>query len=96
MADNEFNVRPFRRRRGVGKPDLESNVITLVPNCEIDTHLRADVDVLFQGASGSGRLSTEERTINLALGDLIWLPRRLQRRQFIAGPNGLCYMMVHQ
>ncbi|MGV7846643.1 cupin domain-containing protein, partial [Mycobacterium kansasii] len=68
----------------------------LAPNREIDIHLRADVDVLFQVLSGSGRLSTEERTVNVAPGDLIWLPRRLRRRQFTAGPNGLCYIMVHQ
>lgn len=96
MADNAFNIRPFYKTRGAGNAGLESNVITLAPNDEIDTHIRADVDVLFRVLYGSGWLTTEERTINLATGDLVWLPRRLRRRQFTAGPNGLCYAMAHE
>lgn len=75
--------------------DLDSNVITLAPNGGIGTHTGADVDVLIHVLSGSGQLTTEQGTIDLAPGALLWLPRR-SRRQFTAGPDGLRYLTVHQ
>lgn len=75
--------------------DLDSNVIALAPNGGIDTHNGADVDVLIHVLSGSGRLTTEQGTIDLAPGTLLWLPKRSQR-QFTAGPDGLRYLTVHQ
>nr|WP_306769722.1 AraC family ligand binding domain-containing protein [Mycobacterium kansasii] len=58
-------------------------------------HTGPDLDVLIHVLSGSGRLSTEEGTINLHPGALLWLPRR-SRRQFTAGPAGLRYLTVHK
>ncbi|MGF2945786.1 DUF2249 domain-containing protein [Mycobacterium sp.] len=75
--------------------DLDSNVITLGPGGGIATHTGADVDVLIHVLSGSGQLTTEQGTINLSPGALLWLPRR-SRRQFSAGPDGLRYLTVHQ
>ncbi|MFY2861728.1 DUF2249 domain-containing protein [Mycobacterium sp. THU-M104] len=75
--------------------DLDSNVITLGPGSGIATHTGADVDVLIHVLSGSGQLTTEQGTINLSSGALLWLPRR-SRRQFSAGPDGLRYLTVHQ
>jgi uncharacterized protein (DUF2249 family) len=79
----------------VPERDLDSNVIALAPDGGIDTHAGADVDVLIHVLSGSGRLTTEQDTIELAPGALLWLPRRSQR-QFTAGPEGLRYLTVHQ
>lgn len=79
----------------VRERDLDSNVITLPPNSGIDKHTGADVDVLIHVLNGSGRLTTEEGTIELAPGALLWLPRR-SRRQFTAGPEGLRYLTGHQ
>ena len=79
----------------VRERDLDSNVIALAPNGGIDTHTGADVDVLIHVLSGSGQLTTEQGTIELAPGALVWLPRRSQR-QFTAGPDGLRYLTVHQ
>lgn len=79
----------------VQERDLDSNVITLAPNGGIDTHIGADVDVLIHVLSGTGRLTTEEGTIELIPGALLWLPRR-SRRRFAAGPAGLRYLTVHQ
>ena len=75
--------------------DLDSNVIALAPNGGIDTHTGADVDVLIHVLSGSGRLTTEQGTIDLAHGALLWLPKH-SPRQFTAGPKGLRYLTVHQ
>ncbi|OBF11184.1 cupin domain-containing protein [Mycobacterium sp. 852002-10029_SCH5224772] len=85
------------RRSGVGKRELDWNVITMPPNGEIDTATAAelDVDVLIHVLSGSGRLTTEKGTIKLAPGALLWLPRR-SRPQFTAGPDGLRYLTVNQ
>ncbi|MCV7099012.1 DUF2249 domain-containing protein [Mycobacterium palustre] len=79
----------------VRERDLDSNVIALAPNREIGMHTGADVDVLIHVLSGSGRLTTEQGTIDLATGALLWLPKRSQR-QFTAGPAGLRYLTVHQ
>ena len=79
----------------VRERDLDSNVITLAPEGGIDTHTGADVDVLIHVLSGSGQLTTEDGTIELTPGALLWLPRR-SRRRFTAGPNGLRYLTVHQ
>lgn len=75
--------------------DLDSNVIALAPNGGIDAHAGAEVDVLIHVLSGSGRLTTEQGDIDLVPGTLLWLPKR-SRRQFSAGPDGLCYLTVHQ
>ncbi|HEY1842329.1 MAG TPA: DUF2249 domain-containing protein [Mycobacterium sp.] len=79
----------------VRERDLDSNVIALAPNGGIDTHAGADVDVLIHVLSGGGRLTTEQDTIDLRPGALLWLPRR-SRRQLTAGPDGLRYLTVHQ
>ena len=45
--------------------------------------------------AGSGQLTTELGTVELAPGALVWLPRR-SKRAFKAGPGGLRYLTVHQ
>lgn len=79
----------------VRERDLDSNVIALAPGGGIDAHAGADVDVLIHVLSGSGQLETEQGTIDLVPGALLWLPKR-SRRQFTAGPDGLRYLTVHQ
>ncbi|WP_332909379.1 cupin domain-containing protein [Mycobacterium ostraviense] len=79
----------------VRERDLDSNIVALPPDGGIGMHTGPDLDVLIHVLSGSGRLSTEEGTINLHPGALLWLPRR-SRRQFTAGPEGLRYLTVHQ
>ena len=75
--------------------DLDSNVIALPPGGSIGTHTGPDLDVLIHVLSGTGRLTTEQGTVDLSPGALLWLPRR-SRRQFTAGPDGLRYLTVHQ
>ncbi len=84
------------RKSGVReKRDLDWNVITLPPNGEIGAATGADVDVLVHVLFGSGRITTDEGTIKLAPGALLWLPSR-SRPQFTAGPDGLRYLTVNQ
>ncbi|HVV77089.1 MAG TPA: DUF2249 domain-containing protein [Mycobacteriales bacterium] len=75
--------------------DLDANVISLGPDATIDTHIGPDIDVLIHVIAGTGTLGTETGVVELAAGQLVWLPRRSQRR-FGAGPHGLCYLTVHQ
>lgn len=75
--------------------DLDSNIIALTPRQGIDAHTGPDLDVLIHVIAGSGTLTTERSVIDLATGQLVWLPRR-SRRQFVAGPEGLRYLTVHQ
>ncbi len=94
IASADVSPRTAGERDGRGH-ELDWNVIALAPNGGIDSHTRADVDVLIHVQSGRGRLTTEEGAIELALGALMWLPRRL-RRQFTAGPDGLRCLTVNQ
>ena len=75
--------------------DLDSNIIALVSDGEIQAHTGPDLDVLIHVVGGSGTLTTELHSLSLVPGSLIWLPRR-SRRQFTAGPGGLRYLTVHQ
>lgn len=75
--------------------DLDANVISLGPDATIDTHIGPDIDVLIHVIAGAGILGTESGQVDLAAGQLVWLPCRSQRR-FVAGPQGLCYLTVHQ
>ncbi|MDA3656237.1 DUF2249 domain-containing protein [Mycobacterium xenopi] len=95
VTNTEPDVRQVVWKLEVHDRDLDSNIIALPPGGGIDTHSGADVDVLIHVLSGSGELTTERGTIDLAPGALLWLPRR-SRRQFSAGPEGLRYLTVHQ
>jgi uncharacterized protein (DUF2249 family)/quercetin dioxygenase-like cupin family protein len=75
--------------------DLDSNVIALPPAAAIDAHAGPDLDVLIHVLAGGGQLTTEQGVLDLTPGALAWLPRR-SRRQFTAGPDGLCYLTFHQ
>ncbi|TDD00959.1 hypothetical protein E1181_26390 [Saccharopolyspora terrae] len=78
-----------------GQRDLDSNIIALAPEGTIDAHTGPGLDVLIHVLAGSGQLTTDLDTLDLIPGALVWLPRR-SRRQFIAGPDGLRYLTVHQ
>lgn len=74
--------------------DLDSNVIALPAGEEIGRHAGPDLDVLILVLEGSGTLETEGSPIPLRPGEIVWLPRRSQRR-FSAGPQGIRYLTVH-
>lgn len=74
--------------------DMDANVIALGAGDRIDTHNGPELDVLIHVVAGNGTLSTEGGDVQLERGDIVWLPRRSQRR-FQAGPEGLRYLSVH-
>jgi len=74
---------------------LDSNIIALPPHGGIGAHTGAEVDVLVHVLAGSGTLTTEQTTVALRPGALLWMPRR-SRRAIDAGPDGLRYLTVHQ
>lgn len=82
-------------RLDVRDRDLDSNIIALGPGQGIDSHTGPELDVLIHVLAGSGQLVTELDNRDLIPGGLVWLPRRAER-QFIAGPEGLRYLTVHQ
>jgi uncharacterized protein (DUF2249 family)/quercetin dioxygenase-like cupin family protein len=74
---------------------LDSNIIHMQPNAQIDSHAGPDLDVMMHVLGGSGELAHERDRIALSAGTLIWLPRRSQR-SITAGADGLTYLTVHQ
>lgn len=73
---------------------LDCNVIAIPAGDEIGKHEGPDLDVVIVVLDGSGVLETEEETINLENGSMVWLPK-LSVRRFVAGENGLRYFSVH-
>ncbi|WP_231117544.1 hypothetical protein [Mycobacterium intracellulare] len=94
VGGSSNDTRPARKSN-VGERDLDWNVIALPPGGETDAATGTGVDVMIRVLCGSGRLITNEGTIQLAPGALLWLPGRA-RPQFIAGPDGLRYLTVNQ
>lgn len=74
---------------------LDSNIIALPPHASIGAHTGAEVDVLVHVLAGNGTLTTEQNTVTLRPGALLWMPRR-SRRAIDTGPDGLRYLTVHQ
>jgi uncharacterized protein (DUF2249 family) len=74
---------------------LDSNIIHMQPNAQIDSHAGPDLDVMMHVLGGSGELVHERDRLPLSTGSLIWLPRRSQR-SITAGADGLTYLTVHQ
>ncbi|MFB8388005.1 cupin domain-containing protein [Microbacterium sp. NPDC055910] len=74
---------------------LDANVIDLPPGDEIRNHVGPALDVLIHVLAGDGSLETDDGSIPLAVGTIVWLPPHSTRR-FLAGPHGLRYFSVHQ
>ena len=73
---------------------LDCNVIAIPAGEEIGRHEGPDLDVVIVVLDGSGILETEEDTITLDKGSMVWLPK-LSVRRFVAGDQGLRYFSVH-
>lgn len=73
---------------------LDSNIITLAPGGGIGEHTGAEVDVLIHVLDGTGTVGTQNGPVEVAGGDLLWLPKG-SRRSFSAGDGGLSYLTVH-
>lgn len=75
--------------------DLDANQVVLPAGDGVGEHVGPDLDVLMHVLTGSGELVTENGTLELRPGALIWLPKR-SRREIKAGDDGLSYLTVHQ
>jgi uncharacterized protein (DUF2249 family)/quercetin dioxygenase-like cupin family protein len=73
---------------------LDANLIRLLPEGRIESHLGPDLDVLLFVVAGAGELITHLETMPLQPGHIAWLPRRSER-SLRAGPDGLSYLTVH-
>ncbi|SDT18325.1 Uncharacterized conserved protein, DUF2249 family [Brevibacterium sandarakinum] len=92
VAENSGSVwqlQPLQR-------DLDANIIALSPGGEIKEHRGPELDVLIHVLDGGGTLETELTTIPLTPGQIVWLPRRSQRRFLADATLGLRYFSVHQ
>jgi uncharacterized protein (DUF2249 family) len=75
--------------------EIDADVTSLSAGQDTGMHVGPEIDALIHVLSGSGRLTTELGTIELAAGALLWMPKR-SRRQFVAGADGLRYLTIHQ
>lgn len=75
--------------------EIDADVTSLSAGQDTGMHVGPEIDALIHVLSGNAALTTELGTIELAAGALLWMPKR-SRRQFIAGPDGLRYLTIHQ
>ncbi|MEB3030972.1 DUF2249 domain-containing protein [[Mycobacterium] nativiensis] len=75
--------------------EIDADVTSLTAGQDTGMHVGPEIDALIHVLSGDGRLTTELGTIELTAGALLWMPKR-SRRQFVAGPDGLRYLTIHQ
>jgi quercetin dioxygenase-like cupin family protein len=74
---------------------LDANIVHLTSYRGIDMHTGPELDVLILVLDGGGELLTDNGSVELTRGSLVWLPR-LSRRGFQAHIEGLTYFTVHQ
>ena len=74
---------------------LDANVIHLPAGQVVETHAEPDLDVLLMVVAGHGTMDTAERTEQLTVGNLMWMPHGSSRR-ITASDEGLCYFTVHR
>jgi quercetin dioxygenase-like cupin family protein len=74
---------------------LDANLVHLPAHQGVETHAEPDLDVLLLVIAGHGTLATTDRTEELAVGVLCWLPHGSTRR-INASADGLSYLTVHR
>jgi quercetin dioxygenase-like cupin family protein len=74
---------------------LDANLVRLLPDEHIDTHVEPDLDVLLYVVAGDGTLDTPLDRQPLTEGSLFWLPHG-STRAVTAGKGGMCYLTVHR
>jgi quercetin dioxygenase-like cupin family protein len=74
---------------------LDSNVIRLPADAQVDFHVEPDLDVLLYVTAGSGWLEVTDTRQELEPGCMAWLPHGARRALF-AGADGLVYLTVHR
>jgi uncharacterized protein (DUF2249 family) len=79
----------------VRERQLDANVNRLAPGGQIETHRGPDLDVLVLVVAGAGTLISRVGAVSLLPGQIVRLPRRSDR-SFVAGPEGISYLTVHQ
>lgn len=75
--------------------DLDANIISISPAGHISNPQGPELGVLLHIISGDGQLETEAGSLELQVGDVVWLPPRAPRL-IRAGNDGLRYFSVHQ
>lgn len=79
----------------VASREIDADVTSLSAGQDTGMHVGPEIDALTHVLSGGGVLTTELGTIELTAGALLWMPKR-SPRQFVAGPDGLRYLTIHQ
>jgi quercetin dioxygenase-like cupin family protein len=75
--------------------DLDANVVRVGAGHAIDEHINDEVDVLVAIWSGAGDLTIDGRSITLAPGVVVGIPRGRSRAVY-AGSSDLVYLSVHR
>jgi mannose-6-phosphate isomerase-like protein (cupin superfamily) len=75
--------------------DLNVNLVRLAPQASIDAHRNDEVDVLVVVRSGAGEVVVDDRALQVAADQLVFIPRN-STRAIRAGSNGLIYLSIHR
>jgi len=75
--------------------DLDASLVVLPPGQAVEPRTGPDFDAVLHVVAGSGTVTTESNSVEIAAGQVVWLPKR-SLRGFTAGADGLEYLLVHR
>ena len=78
-----------------GSVDLNANLVRFGVDGGVEEHVNEEVDVIFIGVSGSGRVEVDGKEYPLSNGTMVFVPREA-RRSIQSTSEDFAYLSVHR
>ncbi|HEX2740164.1 MAG TPA: cupin domain-containing protein [Rubrobacter sp.] len=104
MQENSVNVGEIAAstagQKGVvwtldGSVDLNANLVRFGVDGGVEEHVNDEVDVIFVGVSGSGRVEVDGEEYPLSNGTMVFVPRGV-KRSVRSTSEDFVYLSVHR
>ncbi len=101
MSDSPVNLLELARQGGGGplwateSDDLDCTFVAWGSGQGVVEHVNAEVDVVMVVLSGNGRVFLDGRSMDLAPGAVLMIPKDVSRA-IQAGEGGVAYLNVHK
>lgn len=79
----------------LGSSELNANLVRFGMGGGVGEHVNDDVDVIFIGVSGSGRVEVDGKEYPLSNGTMVFVPREA-RRSIQSTSEDFAYLSVHR
>lgn len=79
----------------LGRSELNANLVRFGVGGGVGDHVNDEVDVIFIGVSGSGRVEVDGKEYPLSNGTMVFVPREA-RRSIQSTSEDFAYLSVHR